>query len=134
MAAADDERLPAAEGSVSGAIAAAASQVASSIGARAIAAFTASGSTALRVARARPEPPIMGLVTDAAVARRLAVAWGVHAVVVPEVHGMSEAVTRATKVAREEGFAAHGELIVVAAGIPFGQAGTTNSLRVAVVK
>ena len=125
---------PPAEGSVSGAIAAAASQVASSIGARAIAAFTASGSTALRVARARPEPPIMGLVTDAAVARRLAVAWGVHAVVVPEVHGMSEAVTRATKVAREEGFAAHGELIVVAAGIPFGQAGTTNSLRVAVVK
>ena len=125
---------PPVEGSVSGAIAGAASQVASSIGARAIAAFTASGSTALRVARARPEPPIMGLVTDPAVARRLAVAWGVHAVVVAAVHGMSEAVARATKVAREEGFAAHGELIVVAAGIPFGQAGTTNSLRVAMVK
>ncbi len=125
---------PPAEGSVSGAIAVAASQVARSIGARAIAAFTSSGSTALRVARARPEPPIMGLVTDAAIARRLAIAWGVHAVVVPEVRGMSEAVVRASRVARDEGFAGHGETIVVAAGIPFGQAGTTNSLRVAVVK
>jgi pyruvate kinase len=29
-----------------------------------------------------------------------------------------------------EGFAASGEEIVVAAGLPFGQPGTTNSLRV----
>jgi pyruvate kinase len=125
---------PAAERSVSGAVADAASQVARSIGARTIAAFTSSGGTALRVARARPEAPIIGLVTEADVARRLAVVWGVHAVVVPAVHGMSEAVQRATGVARAEGFATHGESIVVTAGLPFGQAGTTNSLRVAILK
>jgi pyruvate kinase len=129
-----DTGRPPAESSVSGAIAAAASQVARIVGARAVAAYTSSGSTALRVSRERPVPPIMALVTDAAVGRRLAVAWGVHAVVTPEAHGMSEAVTRATKLAREEGFAGTGEVIVVAGGIPFGQAGTTNSLRVAVVK
>ena len=33
-----------------------------------------------------------------------------------------------------EGFAAHGEAIVVTAGVPFGQSGTTNALRVAVVR
>ena len=129
-----DAGCPAAESSVSGAIAAAASQVARTIGARAVAAFTASGSTALRVSRERPIPPIMAFATDEGVARRLAVAWGVHSVVTPEAHGMSEAVVRATKLAREEGFARAGEVIVVVAGIPFGQAGTTNSLRVAVVK
>jgi pyruvate kinase len=129
-----DTGCPSPETSVSGAIASAAAQVARTIGAPAIAAFTSSGSTALRVARERPVPPIMGLVTDAPVARRLAVSWGVHAVLVPEVHGMSEGVVRAVKVAREEGFARHGEPVVVVAGIPFGQAGTTNSLRVAVVK
>jgi pyruvate kinase len=37
-------------------------------------------------------------------------------------------------VALQEGFANHGQNIVVIAGIPFGQAGTTNSLRVAIVK
>ena len=129
-----DTGCPAPEQNVSGAISAAASQVARSIGARVIAPFTDSGSTALRVARARPVPPIMAMCRDPGVARRLAVAWGVHAVVVGDTHGMTEAVARATKLAREEGFARHGELIVVVGGVPFGQAGTTNSLRVAVLK
>jgi pyruvate kinase len=62
------------------------------------------------------------------------VVWGVHALVVPDVHSMTEAVSRAARVTLTEGFAAHGEEIVVTAGVPFGQAGTTNALRVAVVK
>jgi len=129
-----DTGCPGPEENVSGAISAAASQVARSIGARAIAPFTDSGSTALRVARARPVPPIMAMCRDPGVARRLAVAWGVHAVVVGDTHGMTEAVARATKLAREEGFARLGELIVVVGGVPFGHPGTTNSLRVAVLK
>jgi len=47
---------------------------------------------------------------------------------------MAEAVNRAIRIAQTEGFASHGEEIVVAAGVPFGQAGTTNSLRVATVR
>jgi pyruvate kinase len=43
-------------------------------------------------------------------------------------------VNRATHAARVEGFARHGEEIVVTAGIPFGHSGTTNALRVATVK
>ncbi len=97
-------------------------------------AFTASGSTALRVARERPVAPVIGLTPDQETARRLAVVWGVHAVVTPDVHSMTEAVNRASTVALAEGFAAHGEEIVVAAGVPFGQSGTTNALRVATVK
>ena len=129
-----DSNHPPAESSISAAIAAAASQVARTVGAQAVAAYTSSGSTALRISRERPVPPILALVTDVGVARRLAVAWGVHAVMAPDAHGMSEAVARATKIAREEGFARVGEAIVIAGGVPFGQAGTTNSLRVAVVK
>jgi pyruvate kinase len=122
------------EHSAAGAIASAASQVVHTIGGRAIVAFTASGSTALRVARERPDAPVIGLTPLLDTARRLAVVWGVHAVVVPEVHSMGEAVTRAARVALTEGFAAHGDEIVVTAGVPFGQAGTTNALRVATVK
>jgi pyruvate kinase len=129
-----DAGCPAPETSISGAIAAAAGQVARAISAPAIAAFTASGSTALRIARQRPLPPIMGIVPDADVARRLCLVWGVHAVVSADTRSMGDAVTRAAKLAREEGFARHGEAIVVAGGIPFGTAGTTNSLRVTTVK
>ena len=121
-------------GSSSGAIAAAASDVARSIGAKAIAAFTASGATALRIARERPTQPILGIVTEAPVARRLSLAWGVHAVVAADMRTMGDAVSRAARIARDERFAKPGEQIVVAGGIPFGQAGTTNSLRVTTAK
>ncbi len=129
-----DASRPALERTVADAIADAARQVSQTIGARAIAAYTLSGGTALRVARTRPECPVLGLTTVQATARRLAVVWGVHAVVVPEVHTMTETVGRATRTARNEGFAVHGDSVVVAAGVPFGQAGTTNALRVAPVK
>ncbi len=123
-----------ADTSVSSAIAAAAGQIARRINAKAIAAFTSSGATALRVARERPSQPVLAIVTDPHVTRRLALAWGVHAVHTQDTRTMTEAVARAARLAREEGLARHGESVVVAAGIPFGQAGSTNCLQVTNVK
>ncbi|WP_428491598.1 pyruvate kinase [Rhodopila sp.] len=122
------------EKSAADAIAAAAAQVGRTIEASAIVAFTALGSTALRVARERPEAPVIGLTPNQNTARLLAVVWGVHAAITPDVHSMTEAVARAGRVALSEGFAAHGDEIVVTAGVPFGHSGTTNALRVATVK
>ena len=122
------------EKTAAGAIAAAAAQVSTTIGAKTIVAFTASGSTALRMARERPTTPVIGLTQREETARRMAVVWGVHAVVTPDVHSMTEAVSRATRLALTEGFANHGDEIVVTAGVPFGESGTTNALRVATVK
>jgi pyruvate kinase len=116
------------------AIAAATRQVCHTIGAKAVVAYTASGATALRVARERPEAPIICLTPHVTTARRMAVVWGLHAVVAADAHSMGEAVTRAQRVAHVEGFAEHGDEIVVAAGVPFGHSGTTNSLRVATVR
>jgi pyruvate kinase len=117
-----------------GAIVAAARQVSHVIGAQAIVAFTASGSTALGVSRERPEAPVLGLTPSVAVARRLAVVWGVHPVVTADSHSMSDAVARAERVAKAESFARPGQEIVVAAGVPFGHSGATNALRVATVR
>jgi pyruvate kinase len=126
-------RLPP-EKNAAGAIAAASAQVCHTIGAKAIVAFTALGATALRVARERPDAPVIGLTPNQATARLLAVVWGVHAVITPDVHSMTEAVSRAARVSLTEGFAEPGTEIVVTAGVPFGYAGTTNALRVATVK
>jgi pyruvate kinase len=117
-----------------GAIAAAAGQVAHTIGAQVIATFTSTASTTLRVARERPDCPILGLTPHLASARRLAVVWGVHPLVMQDIHSMTEMVARASRAALQEGFARHGEEIVVTAGVPFGTPGTTNALRVASVK
>jgi pyruvate kinase len=129
-----DAARPGPEHSSAGAIATAARQVAETIEAEVIATFSSTGSTTLRVARERPHCPILGLTTSAGVARRMALIWGVHPLEVNEIHSMTEMVARATRAAQHEGFAKSGDEVVVTAGVPFGTPGTTNALRVAVVK
>jgi pyruvate kinase len=68
-----DAARPEPEPTSAGAIAAAARQVAHTIGAQAIATFTSTGSTTLRMARERPDCPILGL--TAARPRRGAWPW-----------------------------------------------------------
>ena len=49
------------------------------------------------VARERPDAPVIGLTPNLDTARRMAVVWGVHAVVTPDVHSLAEAVNRASR-------------------------------------
>jgi pyruvate kinase len=129
-----DAARPSAFPGSAAALASAACQVAQTIGAQAIIAYTHSGSTALRAARERPIAPVLALTPEITTARRLAVVWGIHAVPGTETHTLHESVNRAVRVAHQEGFAKAGEEIVVLAGVPFGQPGTTNVLRVVTVK
>ncbi len=113
------------------AITAAASQVAHTIGAAAILAYTTSGATALRMARERPDVPILALTSNLRTARRLALAWGLHCVHTHDVRNFTEMVVHATRAAQREGFANKGQRVVVTAGVPFGTPGATNVLRIA---
>ncbi len=117
-------------GSAADAITEAAGQVAQSIGAAAIVTFTRTGSTTLRASRMRPTVPILGLTPDLTTARRLALAWGVHSVHSIEIEQFADMVTYATGIAKEQGFAASGQRLVVTAGVPFGTPGSTNVLRI----
>jgi len=64
----------------------------------------------------------------------MACVWGVHPLVVEEIHSMTEMAKRATRAALAEGFAKLGDEVVVTAGLPFGTPGTTNALRVSAVR
>jgi pyruvate kinase len=64
------------------------------------------------------------------VSRQLCLLWGAHSVLSKDVNTYEEMVDRATKTALAEEFAQHASCIVVVAGVPFGEAGTTNNLRV----
>src|SRR5512135_3373773 len=63
------------------AIADAARHIADTLDLAAVVCWTSSGSTALRVARERPRPPIVAVTPNIITGRKLAVAWGVHCVV-----------------------------------------------------
>ncbi|MBL8473583.1 MAG: pyruvate kinase [Rhodocyclaceae bacterium] len=113
------------------AIGSAVSQICAVMHVVATVAYTSSGYSALRLARERPQAPILGMTPRAATARRLALAWGVHAVLCDDVTNVSEMTDVACETARREGFGASGHTVVIAAGMPFGAAGTTNLLRIA---
>jgi pyruvate kinase len=123
-------RTPSRSG-VSDAITVAAREVAETTRVKAICCFSHSGTTALLAARERPRVPIIALTPLVGIARRLAVSWGLHCVVVSEVDRFKMAVVSAARAAREDGFASTDDKIVVTAGIPFNVPGSTNILRVA---
>ncbi|MEO7954766.1 MAG: pyruvate kinase [Polaromonas sp.] len=101
--------------------------------ASAIVCYTSSGHTSLRAARERPESPILSLTPSIGVARRLALAWGVHSVHIGDVSDVDQMTATACDVARKEKFATSGQTIVAIAGMPFGSPGTTNLMRIATV-
>jgi pyruvate kinase len=115
------------------AISAAARQVATTMEAAAIICYSTSGKTALRAARERPESQIIALTADAQVARALNLVWGIQPVVCPDATHMNEMINIALSVTQEKGLVEDGDTVVITAGVPFGNAGSTNILRIAKV-
>ena len=116
------------------AIAAGARDVAETLDLKAIVAWTASGSTVFRLARERPQPPVLALTPNRDAARRLCLVWGVHAVVTKDAHDVDDMAKRACKFASREGFAKEGDRVIIVAGVPFGTPGATNMMRIAFVR
>jgi pyruvate kinase len=122
-----------ARSTVADAVCAALRTTAHIVGAKSTITYTSSGASALRAARERPEAPILSLTPSPRTACRLAVVWGVHSLhstEAPDVNTMTDLACRA---ALQEGFAGTGDYVIIAAGVPFGQSGTTNLLRIAKV-
>ncbi|WP_374957018.1 pyruvate kinase [Paraburkholderia sp. BL25I1N1] len=92
--------------------------------------YTSSGATALRISRVRPRTPILSLTPNVGVARRLALVWGVRSRVSPDARQIEDIVSIASDAANAEGLCECGRPLVVAAGVPFGQPGSTNLLRI----
>jgi pyruvate kinase len=129
-----DASRPEPKGTTHDAISAAARQVANTLVVSAIVTFTSSGSTTLRAARERPDVPILCCTPSVSVARQMALPWGIHSVVAPDVRSFAEMVAVAVDQSHAQGFARWKDKIVITAGVPFGLPGTTNILRVAVVE
>jgi pyruvate kinase len=115
------------------AIAAAARQIAETLDLSAIVCWTFSGSTGLRVARERPQVPIVALSPNVATGRKLSVAWGIHCIVTEDAKNIADMVERACRLAFKDGFAKAGRRVIIVAGVPLGTPGATNMLRIAFV-
>ena len=103
--------------------------LAESVKAKAVVAFTASGNTAYRMARERPNLLLVVMTPEVRVKRKLSLLWGAYSFF-SKVQGYEAAIKEAREIIITEKLAKQGDTIVVVAGMPFGVSGSTNSIRV----
>ena len=103
------------------------------LNASAIVAPTESGYTAKIVSKYRPQSPIVAVAANDSVARRLSLVWGVTPVVGERVNTIDDMLDHAVNDAVKTGVVAHGDLVVITAGVPVGESGATNLMKVQVV-
>jgi pyruvate kinase len=120
--------------SIGGAIAQAAARVAEEVGARAIVAFTESGQTALRISKARPAVMVVAASPHPPVLRRTALYAGVVPLEVEHGDDTDAMIALGTRAALAAGLVRPGDRIAFVAGVPVGEPGQTNLVKVEVVR
>jgi pyruvate kinase len=94
---------------------------------------TESGHTARMISKYRPKAPIVAVTANANVTRRLALVWGVYPQPGREANTTDEMLDFAVEESLNSDIVKHGDLVVITAGVPIGEAGTTNLMKIHVV-
>ena len=116
------------------AIAGAVGQIAKKLNASAIMTLTKTGATARNVSKFRPQTPIFAITPHVSVARQLQLVWGVKPLLLLDLPGLRQVFQAAINVAREKGLLSDGNLVVMTAGTLQGVSGSTDLIKVEIVK
>jgi len=119
-----------AEATTADALSESAAQIVRILSASAMACYTASGSTARRIARERAQVPTLAMTASMKVSRRLGLQWGVHAVHTRDVNNFEEMVGKAKRMVLRHHLAEAGDRVLIMAGVPFRTSGSTNVIHV----
>lgn len=120
--------------SITHAISAAVGQIASQLDASAIMTLTKTGATARNVSKFRPKTPILAITPHVYVSRRLQLVWGVKPLLVLDLSSTNQTFQSAINVAQEKNLLSAGDLVVMTAGTLQGVAGSTDLIKVELVK
>lgn len=99
----------------------------------AVIAPTESGHTARTIAKYRPKAPIVAVTGSETVTRQLTLTWGVYPRTGEIAVTTDDILDQAVEESLKTGIVKHGDLVVITAGVPAGEAGTTNLMKIHVV-
>jgi pyruvate kinase len=94
---------------------------------------TESGHTARMISKYRPKAPIVAVTSNEKVCRRLALVWGVYPQLSQRATTTDEMLEYAVEASVNSKIVKHGDLVVITAGVPVGEAGTTNLMKIHIV-
>ncbi|NCB64532.1 MAG: pyruvate kinase, partial [Clostridia bacterium] len=126
--------LQAQTGNISDAITHTCCMTAMDLNAQVILAASKSGYTAKMICRYRPACPIITLTLSERVRRQLAISWGVHPYLSGNVDSTDRLFSMAVDVGKKEGVVSAGDTVVITAGVPIGESGTTNLIKAQVIQ
>ena len=116
------------------AISAAVSSISRQLDAAAIIPLTKSGATAHNVSKFRPPTPILATTSEKSVARRLQLAWGVTPILIESQERAAKIFSIAMQIAQEMNILKQGDLVVQTAGTLTGVSGSTDLIKVGLVR
>ncbi|HCW9388786.1 TPA: pyruvate kinase [Staphylococcus aureus] len=100
---------------------------------KAIVAATESGSTARTISKYRPHSDIIAVTPSEETERQCSIVWGVQPVVKKGRKSTDALLNNAVATAVETGRVSNGDLIIITAGVPTGETGTTNMMKIHLV-
>lgn len=103
------------------------------LGIKTIIAATSSGYTARMISKYRPDADILAMTFSERVQRGLTLNWGVNPIVSEVPATTDEMFELASQKAVDLGFAKEGELVLITAGVPVGETGTTNIMKLQLI-
>ncbi|WP_281183562.1 pyruvate kinase [Staphylococcus schleiferi] len=123
------DRTKLVETSLVNAIGVSAAHTALNLKVNAIVAATESGTTARTISKYRPKSDIIAVTPLATTARQCTLVWGVYPVVREGNYTTDELLNNAVATAIETERVEKGDLIIITAGVPTGESGTTNLMK-----
>ncbi len=120
--------------SIPGAISQAVSRIAEQLDAAVVMTLTKTGATARNVSKFRSKIPILAVTPHSDVARQLQMVWGVLPLLVLDLPSSRQTFEAAVNVAREKQLVLDGDLVVMTAGTLQGVSGSTDLIKVEVVR
>lgn len=94
---------------------------------------TESGHTPKMISKYRPKATVLAVTYNEKVNRQLSLVWGVHAQMGREALSTDEMLDIAVDTAIESGLCARGSRVIITAGVPVRESGTTNLMKIHVI-
>ncbi|AZA21764.1 MAG: pyruvate kinase [Lactobacillus helveticus] len=108
-------------------------RTAQELGVKTIITATNSGYTARMISKYRPNADIIALTFDEKIQHSLGIVWGVQPLLTEKPKSTDDMFEVAAKVAKEKGFVKDGDLVIIVAGVPVGDSGTTNLMKLQII-
>ena len=98
-----------------------------------IIAATESGHTARMISKYRPKADIVAMTFTKEAALSLTLKWGVQPYIAEKPESTDDMFNVAARFVVEEDYAKEGDLIIITAGVPVGESGTTNLMKIQMI-